>query len=62
VNDFDRAMNSYLQRKFDDAREMFDMLAALWDNPSKVYMERCDSYIENPPKEDWDFVYDMKTK
>jgi hypothetical protein len=29
VNDFDRAMNSYLQRKFDDAREMFDMLAAL---------------------------------
>lgn len=62
INDFDRAMNSYLQRKFDEAREMFDMLAALWDNPSKVYMERCDSYIENPPKEDWDFVYDMKTK
>ncbi len=32
------------------------------DGPSKVYVERCEHYIENPPPEDWDGVYVMKTK
>jgi hypothetical protein len=32
------------------------------DGPSKVYMERCKYYIDNPPPGDWDGVYVMKTK
>ena len=32
------------------------------DGPSKVYYERCQHYIENPPPEDWDGVFVMKTK
>jgi hypothetical protein len=32
------------------------------DGPSKVYYERCQHYIENPPSEDWDGVFVMKTK
>ncbi|MCL2295109.1 MAG: tetratricopeptide repeat protein [Spirochaetes bacterium] len=32
------------------------------DGPSKVYLERCKYYLENPPPEDWDGVYVMKTK
>jgi tetratricopeptide (TPR) repeat protein len=32
------------------------------DGPSKVYLERCREYIDNPPPEDWDGVYVMKTK
>lgn len=32
------------------------------DGPSKVYLERCQDYIQNPPPEDWDGVYVMKTK
>ncbi len=32
------------------------------DGPSKVYFERCQHYIENPPPEDWDGVFVMKTK
>ncbi len=32
------------------------------DGPSKVYKERCEHYIENPPPEDWDGVFVMKTK
>ena len=32
------------------------------DGPSKVYRERCEHYIENPPADDWDGVFVMKTK
>ena len=32
------------------------------DGPSKVYHARCKHYIENPPPEDWDGVFVMKTK
>jgi hypothetical protein len=32
------------------------------DGPSKVYFERCQHYIDNPPPEDWDGVFVMTTK
>ncbi len=32
------------------------------DGPSKVYLARCKHYVENPPPEDWDGVFVMKTK
>jgi hypothetical protein len=32
------------------------------DGPSKVYYLRCQYYIDNPPPEDWDGVWVMKTK
>ena len=32
------------------------------DGPSKVYYLRCKHYAENPPPEDWDGVFVMKTK
>ena len=32
------------------------------DGPSKVYVDLCTFYLENPPPEDWDGVFVMKTK
>ncbi|MDX9801510.1 MAG: tetratricopeptide repeat protein [Spirochaetia bacterium] len=32
------------------------------DGPSKVFLDRCTYYIENPPPEDWDGVFVMTTK
>ncbi len=32
------------------------------DGPSKVYFARCKHYMDNPPPEDWDGVFVMKTK
>lgn len=32
------------------------------DKPSKVYFDRCQHYLENPPPEDWDGVFVMTTK
>jgi len=30
--------------------------------PSKVYIFRCNHFIENPPDKDWDGVWTMTTK
>ena len=32
------------------------------DGPSRVYRERCQDLLQNPPPKDWDGVYVMKTK
>ena len=32
------------------------------DKPSEIYEKRCKELIANPPPEDWDGVFVMKTK
>lgn len=32
------------------------------DQPAKLYIERCQDYIQIPPPENWDGVYEFKTK
>jgi hypothetical protein len=54
----------YKLMDFVNAKESFTAALKLDpnDGPSKVYLERCNEYIETPPPEDWDGVYVMKTK
>jgi hypothetical protein len=54
----------YNLMKFEDARDAFGKALKVdpEDGPSKVYFARCKHYIENPPPEDWDGVFVMKTK
>ncbi len=54
----------YNLMKFDAARDAFDQALKIdpEDGPSKVYSQRCRIYIDNPPPEDWDGVFVMKTK
>ena len=54
----------YKLMKFEAARDAFAkaLKADPEDGPSKVYHARCAHYIENPPPEDWDGVFVMKTK
>ncbi|MCZ8342221.1 MAG: tetratricopeptide repeat protein [Leptospira sp.] len=61
---YNQALSLYKSRKFHEAKEEFNKALALSpnDGPSKMYIERCDDYIEEPPPEDWDGVYNMKTK
>lgn len=56
---FDKALNLYKSRDFLVAKQIFEKI---WDNPSKVFMDRCDEFIKNPPDEDWDWVYRFKIK
>jgi hypothetical protein len=49
---------------FDEARKCFAKALKIDpdDGPSKVYYARCKHYMENPPPEDWDGVFVMRTK
>ena len=62
--DFELGFKLYHERHFAEARQAFN--AALEIKPddecSKLYIERCHDYLEEPPGEDWDGVYTMKTK
>ena len=54
----------YKLQKFDEARDAFAKALTIdpEDGPSKVYLSRCEEYIKDPPPDDWDGVYVMKTK
>ncbi len=61
---FAQGRKSYKLMEFRGALESFAKALKIDpnDGPSKVYYARCKHYIENPPPEDWDGVFVMKTK
>ncbi len=61
---FAEGRRHYKLMNFEDARNSFAKALEILpdDGPSKVYYLRCKHYIENPPPEDWDGVFVMKTK
>ena len=54
----------YKMMKFVEARDAFVRALQVLpdDGPSREYLKRCDEYIKEPPAEDWDGAYVMKTK
>jgi len=62
IIEFEKAINLYLDRKFNLAIKIFEKLSKIWDNPSKTYISRCEVFIEKSPEEDWDGVWTMKSK
>lgn len=70
---FEEAIEAYQQQEWDRAIALFEESAELehfipnedsfiHTNPSLVYLSRCEVMKENPPPEDWNGVYVMKTK
>lgn len=61
---FSQGRKLYNEMKFVDAKQCFQKALEIHpdDGPAKVYLERCEIYIKNPPPEDWDGVFVMKTK
>lgn len=61
---FNEGFNLYHERKFVEALEKFKQ--AHENDPadpvSELYIERCQDYLSEPPPEQWDGVYVMKTK
>ena len=57
-------LEAYKGQRWDDALESFRAGLKIDpdDGPTKVYIERCEYFKENPPGEDWDGVYTMTTK
>lgn len=61
---FEEGRKNYKLMMFDKAKSYFKEALKLdpEDGPSKIYFERCEEYIKEPPPPDWDGVYVMKTK
>ncbi|WP_441000925.1 CHASE2 domain-containing protein [Fodinibius sp. SL11] len=70
---FEQGMEAYESRQWDQAIELFQESSELerfvpnddsfiYTNPSLVYLNRCEVMKENPPPEDWNGVYVMKSK
>lgn len=67
VRDFERGIECFRNREFDHALEWFK--TALQnepdkeiDNPSALYIERCETFLQAPPPAEWNGVFVKKTK
>jgi adenylate cyclase len=58
------AFQLYHQRNFSNALECFKRVLSLSpdDEPSKLYVQRCEDYLSESPAPDWDGVFEMKSK
>ena len=61
---FNQGLKSYQNRKWTEAKGCFEnaLIARPEDGPSKVYLERCENFIQTPPPEDWDGVFNLRKK
>lgn len=64
LNYYNEGLKLYRERKFTDAVSSFRKVLEVRpdDGPSKLYIERCELLIKNPPPPDWDGVFVMTTK
>ena len=64
VTRYNEGIQHYRAREWKDARACFGEALALnpEDRPSRLYLERCEHFLETPPPPDWDGVWMMTTK
>jgi adenylate cyclase len=64
LSEFAAGLEAYRQQFWEEARGLFKQSMALWpeDGASRIMAERCEIYQETPPPEEWDGVFEMKTK
>lgn len=59
IKDFEEALNLYRSKDFVGAKKLFQKI---WDNPSQIFIDRCEYFIQLPPIDDWDWVYVFTVK
>ncbi len=61
---FEVALTLYRARDWEKARAAFKSVleVADEDKPSKIYVERCEYFLQNPPAKDWDGVFNRAEK
>jgi adenylate cyclase len=57
-------LKAYKEKRWEDGIRLFGEAIELdsEESPSKIYLERCRQFKENPPPEDWDGIFTMRTK
>ena len=61
---FGEGLKMYRKKEWQKAINMFQetLNKDPHDGPSLTYIERCRGYVQNPPPENWDGVYELTTK
>ncbi|BBD08249.1 adenylate/guanylate cyclase domain-containing protein [Desulfovibrio ferrophilus] len=61
---FGEGFNLYLQRQFADAQKCFAEIYQTnkTDKPAIIYHNRCRTFLETPPPQDWNGTFQMKSK
>ncbi len=64
LDKYNKALELYKKREFKKALDGFQKVLEVMpdDEPSKLYVERCQVYIKEPPSDDWDGVFVMTNK
>jgi adenylate cyclase len=64
LESYTEALSFYKGRRWADARRKFEEALSLrpHDQPARLYVDRTTLYESNPPPEDWDGVFVLKTK
>jgi len=61
---FDAALGTYRSRDWVEARNLFESCIELapLDRPSRLFFDRVERFLENPPAEDWDGAWRLESK
>jgi len=61
---YKKGLKQYRDLKFEVGIKTFEACLDLVpdDGPSTTYLKRCKYFMDNPPEENWDRVFEMKTK
>lgn len=64
VMPFATGLAAYRNREWENAEKIFNGICENFpsDGPAGIYVERCQFFAQNPPPENWDYVWEMKTK
>ncbi|GAB4330605.1 MAG: adenylate/guanylate cyclase domain-containing protein [Calditrichia bacterium] len=64
LSQYKQGFDQYLMRNWEWAANHFRQALQIKtdDGPSRLYLLRCQEFMENPPADDWDGVFVMKTK
>ena len=60
LNYFATGLEAYRAQRWQDAVDLFTKVEHLWpeDGPTRVMIKRCELYLDSPPGEEWDGVYE----
>jgi adenylate cyclase len=61
---FHEALSLFEQRDWNTAARIFGKILDHYpdDRPSLLYLKRCQEYLQTPPEDDWDGVYNLSEK
>jgi adenylate cyclase len=61
---FQSALDLYRARQWKEAKKAFTelLIEVPNDTPCKIYIERCDFFVEKPPSDEWDGVFNRTEK